>query len=171
MNKKATQKLNISKESKLTTENSPKAIFWNYTIPPKTTNFYLLVSIFGILFVWLGLNYLNSYVLTIIVIFGLILVIGKSLIREELNFFFTDEHLALENQEIDWSNIKYAVFLPYHNDYLIALQPETFPYVRMYVPAPKAQIQEILEFISRHTEIKDFKTESLADRLIRFLIF
>ena len=93
------------------------------------------------------------------------------MIKQELNFFCTDEYLALDAQQIEWKQIKSAVILPYNEDYLVAFHSNVFPYLNMYVPVPKDNIQEILEFISKFTEIKDFKTQTLVDRLVRFLIF
>ncbi len=168
---KRMQTLNIESEPTLKVGVPQSSIAWSYTLPFKTTSFYLLVSVFGILFVWLGLNYIHSYILTVVVIFGLIIVIGKTLVKQELNFLLTDECISLESQKIQWSNIKQAIFLPYHKDYLIALQPITFPYTKMYIPAPKEKIEAIMNFLNTHTTIKDFKTESVIDRLIRFLIF
>lgn len=172
MTRKKTQQINIEKEQpKEIIKEDPKIVIWSYTLPSRSTSFYLLISLCGILLVWLSLNYIHSYVLAIIVIFGLIIIIGKSMSKQELNFFFTDEYVALDNQQIEWEKIKHAAFLPYNQDYLISLHPQSFPYVNVYIPVPKERIQEISELVSKHTEIKDFKTQTLIDRLVRFLIF
>jgi len=171
MTNRGTQQINIEEESHISNSDSPRAISWFYTLPFKSTSFYLIVSIFGALVVWLALNYLHSYVLAVLVIFGLVIIIGKSIVKQELNFFCTDEYVALDAQQIAWSQIKSAVLLPYNEDYLISFHSNIFPYFNMYVPVPKKEIQEIIEFISKFTEIKDFKTQTIIDRLVRFLIF
>ncbi|HOE15409.1 MAG TPA: hypothetical protein PLH82_01825 [Candidatus Paceibacterota bacterium] len=61
--------------------------------------------------------------------------------------------------------------MPYYEDYLISLQPKSFPFIKMYIPVPKEQISEISDFISARITIKDYTTETIIDRLVRYIIF
>ena len=152
-------------------QQSESSIYWNYIIPSKHFSFYLLISLLGMFLFWISLSLLNSYLLALIILVGVIVIIWISSKKQKLSFSFTEEYFSLGSQKIPWKNIQYVVFLPYYEDYLISLQPKNFPFIKMYIPVPKEQISEISDFISARITIKDYTTETIIDRLVRYIIF
>ncbi len=152
-------------------QQSESSIYWNYIIPSKHFSFYLLISLLGMFLFWISLSLLNSYLLALIILVGVIVIIWISSKKQKLSFSFTEEYFSLGSQKIPWKNIQYVVFLPYYEDYLISLQPKSFPFIKMYIPVPKEQISEISDFISARITIKDYTTETIIDRLVRYIIF
>ena len=152
-------------------KESSSYISWAYTIPPKSTDWYLIVALSGIILVWLALNYLHIYLLAVIIIFGLIVVLGKSLRPENQFFILDDEKIHLNNQTMNWDSISSASFLPYNNDYLIAFTTKSFPYTKLYVPVAKADIDKVAQFLEKKCNLSAKVSDNIADKIIRFLMF
>lgn len=145
-----------------------QSLDWKYEIKEKNTSFYFLLFGISALLIFMAYKY-NNWILALIVILGFVMIIQRN---SKIEYFRIDEKgIKIQNQEIEWENIdKCGIEALNENALLIAIIPNTFPNLKVYVPFHREEERNVLYLITKYSKLTDAKPNAF-DQITKKIMF
>ena len=145
-----------------------QSLDWKYEIKEKNTPFYFLLFGISALLIFMAYKY-NNWILALIVILGFVMIIQKN---SKIEYFRIDEKgVKIQNQEVLWENVdKCGIEALNENALLIAIIPNTFPNLKIYVPFHREDERNVLYLITKYSKLTDAKPNAF-DQITKKIMF
>lgn len=141
---------------------------WQYEIKEKSIVFYFFLFGFSALCIYLAYKY-NNWFLALIVILGFVMIIQRN--SKIDNFKIDETGVTIQKQKIEWSNIdRCSIESLNDSTLLIAIIPNTFPNLKIYIPFLKENERQVLYLINKYSKFTDIKS-NLFDQITKKIMF